>query len=55
MAAALGWLQRAVCDRAREAGASRVYWHTQETNTAAQRLYEKLAPRSGFVVYRVDV
>jgi len=35
-----------------EAGSSRVYWQTHETNHLARRLYDKVAERSGFVVYR---
>jgi GNAT superfamily N-acetyltransferase len=38
--------------KAREAGAPRVYWQTNETNKTAMKLYEKVAERSGFVVYR---
>lgn len=34
------------------AGAQRVYWQTHETNTQAMRLYDKIAEKSGFVVYR---
>ncbi len=45
-------LIRAVYDEALRAGASRVYWHTQETNHTAQRVYDKVADRSGFIVYR---
>jgi len=45
-------LIEAVYDRARQAGIGRVYWHTHETNAVAMRLYNKLADRSGFVVYR---
>jgi hypothetical protein len=37
---------------AREAGASRVYWLTHETNTQAMVLYDQVATRSGFVQYR---
>jgi GNAT superfamily N-acetyltransferase len=33
-------------------GCARVYWQTHETNTAAQRLYDTVAQRSGFIVYR---
>lgn len=33
-------------------GAGRVYWQTHETNVTAQRLYDRLAERSGFIVYR---
>src|SRR3569832_1560814 len=39
-------------ERARQAGTSRVYWQTHETNSTAQRLYDKVAERSGFIVYR---
>jgi GNAT superfamily N-acetyltransferase len=45
-------LVSAVYDAARAAGASRVYWQTHETNTTAMRLYDQMADRSGFVVYR---
>jgi GNAT superfamily N-acetyltransferase len=42
----------AVYERARTAGSVRVYWQTHETNTVAMRLYDKVAQRSGFLVYR---
>lgn len=45
-------LIHAVYDRARLAGSPRVYWQTQETNHTAMLLYDKVAERSGFVVYR---
>jgi len=45
-------LIEAVIERARAAGSSRIYWHTHETNAAAQRLYDQVAERSGFIVYR---
>jgi GNAT superfamily N-acetyltransferase len=45
-------LIEAVYDRARVAGASRVYWLTQEGNATARALYDKLAERSGFIQYR---
>ncbi|MEJ1159519.1 GNAT family N-acetyltransferase [Prosthecomicrobium sp. N25] len=48
-------LIQAVYARAREAGAPRVYWQTHETNLTAQRLYDTLAQRSGFIVYRKDL
>lgn len=38
--------------RAEAAGATRVYWQTHETNVAAMRLYDQVADRSGFLVYR---
>jgi GNAT superfamily N-acetyltransferase len=41
-----------VADRARERGAGRLYWLTHETNTAAQKLYDVVAQRSGFIQYR---
>ena len=37
---------------ARSAGASRIHWLTQEGNTGARALYDKLAQRSGFIQYR---
>jgi GNAT superfamily N-acetyltransferase len=45
-------LIEAVYERARAAGADRVYWQTHETNQTAMKLYDKVAERSGFVVYR---
>lgn len=45
-------LIEAVYDRARSANCGRVYWQTHETNSEAMRLYEKVAQRSGFIVYR---
>jgi GNAT superfamily N-acetyltransferase len=45
-------LIEAVCARARALGATRVYWQTHETNSAAMRLYDQVAEKSGFVVYR---
>lgn len=42
----------AVYDRAKAAGSPRVYWQTHETNTTAMQLYNKVAERSGFLVYR---
>ena len=37
---------------AKEAGSSRVYWQTHETNVVAKKLYDKIAQASGFVIYR---
>jgi GNAT superfamily N-acetyltransferase len=45
-------LIEAVYERARVAGCLRVYWQTHETNATAMKLYDKVAERSGFVVYR---
>ena len=42
----------AVYERAASAGSSRVYWLTHETNTTAMQLYDKIAEKSGFLVYR---
>jgi len=40
---------------AKRAGCSRVYWQTHETNATAMRLYDKVAEKSGFLVYRKNV
>lgn len=45
-------LIEAVYIEAKKAGASRVYWLTQEDNASARILYDKLADRSGFIQYR---
>lgn len=37
---------------AREAGCSRVYWLTHESNAEAMQLYDRVAQKSGFVQYR---
>ena len=42
----------AVYEHARIAGSTRVYWQTHETNTNAMQLYDKVAEKSGFLVYR---
>jgi GNAT superfamily N-acetyltransferase len=42
----------AVYERAVAASAGRLYWQTHESNSTAMALYDKLAERSGFVVYR---
>lgn len=44
-------LIESVYERARTAGCSEVYWQTHETNLTAMKLYDKVAERSGFVVY----
>jgi GNAT superfamily N-acetyltransferase len=41
-----------VYEQAGLAGSPRVYWQTHETNRTAMQLYDKVADRSGFVVYR---
>jgi GNAT superfamily N-acetyltransferase len=45
-------LIEAVYAEARMAGAARVYWHTHETNATAMLLYDQVAEKSGFLVYR---
>jgi GNAT superfamily N-acetyltransferase len=45
-------LIEAVYDAARAAGSPRVYWQTHETNATARVLYDKLAERLGFIIYR---
>jgi GNAT superfamily N-acetyltransferase len=37
---------------AKQAGCRKVYWQTHETNATAMKLYDKVAEKSGFVVYR---
>lgn len=41
-----------VYERARLVGSPRVYWQTHEANRTAMLLYDKVAEKSGFVVYR---
>ncbi len=45
-------LINAVYEHAQAGGAKRVYWHTHETNAVAMQLYDQVAEKSGFVVYR---
>ena len=44
-----------VYERAKRAGSTRVYWQTHETNLTARKLYDKVATRSGFIVYRKEI
>ena len=48
-------LIEAVYRRAEQAGSARVYWQTHETNLLARRLYDQVAERSGFIVYRRNI
>jgi GNAT superfamily N-acetyltransferase len=48
-------LIEAVYDKAQAAGSERVYWQTHETNARAMVLYNQVADRSGFLVYRKQV
>jgi len=45
-------LIQAVYDKADEISASRVYWHTHETNAAGRALYDKVGHNAGFIQYR---
>ena len=45
----------AVTDWATEQGCGRVYWMTQESNTTARVLYDKVARYSGFIRYHIDL
>jgi ribosomal protein S18 acetylase RimI-like enzyme len=40
---------------AKAKGASVLYWQTEEFNGAARRLYERLAKRSPFIRYQIDL
>lgn len=40
-----------VYERAKLAGAARVYWQTKGDNLIARKLYDKVAEFSGFIVY----
>ena len=44
----------AAVEAARSGGSSRLYWHTHETNAQALQLYDAVAERSGFILYRID-
>ena len=48
-------LIEAVYEQARAAGSSRVYWQTQEGNTAGRLLYDKVARHHGFIVYAKEL
>jgi GNAT superfamily N-acetyltransferase len=45
-------LIEAVYRHAASLGVGRVYWQTHESNLTAMNLYDKVAEKSGFVVYR---
>ena len=44
-------LIEAVYEAARATGSARVYWQTQESNSTARTLYDKVAKFGGFIVY----
>ncbi|WP_028218206.1 GNAT family N-acetyltransferase [Paraburkholderia oxyphila] len=48
-------LIEAVYAHAKAANSERVYWHTHETNHTAMRLYDGVAEKPGFVMYRKNV
>jgi GNAT superfamily N-acetyltransferase len=48
-------LIEAVRELAEEKGCFRVYWQTHETNDVAMKLYDKVAEKSGFLVYRIPL
>ncbi|HKX41436.1 MAG TPA: GNAT family N-acetyltransferase [Burkholderiaceae bacterium] len=48
-------LIQGVYERAAHAGIRRIYWQTQQTNTAGRQLYDKVARHAGFIVYSHDV
>ena len=41
-----------MADAARDHGATRYYWHTQEDNATARALYDQVARFSGFIRYQ---
>lgn len=41
--------------KARDAGATRLYWLTQEDNTTARLLYDQVADAPGFIQYRKNI
>jgi GNAT superfamily N-acetyltransferase len=47
-------LIEAVYERAKAHGARRVYWQTQDSNSTARLLYDKVARHHGFLVYTHD-
>lgn len=49
-----GALIQAVYERASRNGVSRVYWNTQDSNAVARRLYDRVATKTDFLLYRRD-
>ena len=45
----------AVYAQAGEAGSSRVYWTTQESNRPGRLLYDKVAEHTGFIIYNHEI
>lgn len=50
-----GALISALAEEGRRAPWRRLYWRTASDNATAQRLYERLARRSGWVTYELDL
>lgn len=48
-------LIQGVYQQAKAAGVKRVYWQTNEANSAGRLLYDKVAEHRGFIVYSHDV
>ncbi len=48
-------LIQAVYAKAQEAGASRVYWTTHETNIPGRLLYDQVGQHAGFIVYNREL
>jgi GNAT superfamily N-acetyltransferase len=48
-------LIEATAAAAAEAGATKLYWQTHETNARARRLYDQVAHHDGFLVYERDL
>ncbi|MBL0916592.1 MAG: GNAT family N-acetyltransferase, partial [Sphingopyxis sp.] len=44
-----------VYEAAKAQGLPRVYWLTHETNETAMQLYDRVAGKSGFLVYRKQI
>lgn len=44
-----------VKEKAQENNSDRLYWHTQETNKTAQRLYDWVAQKPGVIEYRIEL
>ena len=50
-----GALIAGLAEEGRRAPWCRIYWRTASDNTTAQRLYERLARRSGWLTYELDL
>jgi ribosomal protein S18 acetylase RimI-like enzyme len=44
-----------LAEEGRQAGWRRIYWRTASDNARAQRLYDRLARRSGWITYELDL